>query len=52
VPGRDEYVARPEDVILYKLLYFGEGGSDWPLRDVAGMLVVSEADKRHRAEDP
>jgi hypothetical protein len=44
VPGREAYFARPEDVILYKLLYFREGGSDRHLRDVAGMLSVSGPD--------
>jgi hypothetical protein len=41
VPGREAYFARPEDVILYKLLYFKEGGSERHLRDIAGMLAVS-----------
>jgi hypothetical protein len=41
VPGRDAYFARPEDIILYKLLYFREGGSDRHLRDIAGILAVS-----------
>ena len=41
LPGRDAYFARPEDVILYKLLYFSQGGSDRHLRDVAGMLAAS-----------
>ena len=41
VPGREAYFARPEDVILYKLLYFTEGGSDRHLRDIAGMVAVS-----------
>jgi hypothetical protein len=44
VPGREAYFARPEDVILYKLLYFQEGGSERHLRDVAGMLAVSGPD--------
>ncbi len=44
VAGRDAYFARPEDVILYKLLYFRAGGSDRHLRDVAGMFDVSRAD--------
>lgn len=44
VPGREAYFARPEDVILYKLLYFEEGRSDLHLRDIAGMLAVSGAD--------
>jgi hypothetical protein len=41
VHGRHAYFARPEDVILYKFLYFRDGGSDRHLRDIAGMLAVS-----------
>jgi hypothetical protein len=44
VPGRDATFAAPEDVILYKLLYFRDGGSDRHLRDIAGILAVSGAD--------
>jgi hypothetical protein len=44
VAGREAYFARPEDVILYKLLYFRDGGSDRHLRDIAGMLAVSGAE--------
>ncbi len=44
VPGRDAYFARPEDVILYKLLYFRQGRSDRHLRDISGMLAVSGPD--------
>lgn len=49
LPGRDAYFARPEDVILNKLLYYQQGGSDRHLRDVAGMLRVSgpEIDTRY-----
>ena len=52
VPGRDAFFARPEDVILYKLLYFREGGSDRHLRDIAGMLAVSgsELDMEYLAD--
>ena len=42
--GRDAYFARPEDVILNKLLYFQQGGSERHLRDIAGMLRVSGAE--------
>lgn len=35
------FTAHPEDVILGKLLYFREGGSDKHLRDIAGMLQIS-----------
>jgi len=41
LPGRLGYTAAPEDVILGKLLYYHEGGSDKHLRDVAAMLQVS-----------
>jgi hypothetical protein len=34
-------VAAPEDVILSKLVYFRDGASELHLRDVAGMLRVS-----------
>ena len=44
LPGRDAYFARPEDVILNKLLYFQRGGSERHLRDIAGMLRVSGAE--------
>jgi hypothetical protein len=44
VPGREAYFARPEDVVLYKLLYFRQGGSDRHLRDIAGILAVSGPD--------
>ena len=39
--GCEANVAAPEDVILGKLLYYKEGGSDKHLRDIAGMLQVS-----------
>jgi hypothetical protein len=40
-PNLKGFAAHPEDVILGKLLYFREGGSDRHLRDIAGMLQVS-----------
>lgn len=42
--GRQAYFARPEDVILYKMLYFREGGSERHVRDIIGILAVSESD--------
>jgi hypothetical protein len=39
--GRLGYAAHPEDVILGKLLYYKEGGSEKHLRDIAGILTVS-----------
>jgi hypothetical protein len=40
-PDRQAYVAKPEDVILAKLLYYQEGGSEKHLRDIAGVLKTS-----------
>jgi len=44
VPGRDAYFARPEDIILYKMLYFREGQSEVHLRDVLGIIRISGRD--------
>jgi hypothetical protein len=33
--------ASPEDIILMKMRYFQEGGSEKHLRDIAGILIVS-----------
>lgn len=41
LPGRPGYTAAPEDVIIAKLWYYREGGSEKHLRDVAAMLQVS-----------
>ena len=51
-PGVEAYFARPEDVILYKLLYYGQGQSGLHLRDVLGILRVSgpELDEAYVAE--
>lgn len=42
--GKNAYFARPEDVILYKMLYYREGGSERHLRDIIGMLKISGAE--------
>ena len=41
VPGHEAYFARPEDIILYKMLYFRDGQSDVHVRDILGILRVS-----------
>ena len=41
LPDRAGYVACPEDVILGKLLYYQEGGSEKHLRDIAGIMRIS-----------
>jgi hypothetical protein len=40
-PDTDVNIAAPEDVILGKLLYYREGGSEKHLRDIAGILRLS-----------
>lgn len=46
------YAVHPEDVILGKLLYYREGGSDKHLRDIAGVLQISsELIDRSRLEE-
>jgi hypothetical protein len=37
-PGIRVHFVAPEDVILGKLIYYNEGGSDKHLRDIAGIL--------------
>jgi hypothetical protein len=44
LPDKDVFAARPEDVIISKMLFYREGGSEKHLRDMAGMLKVSGAD--------
>jgi hypothetical protein len=39
--GREAVFSSPEDVIVKKLVFYTEGGSDKHLRDIAGMLEVS-----------
>ena len=41
LPGRPGYAAAPEDVIIGKLWYYQDGGSEKHLRDIAAMLQVS-----------
>ena len=40
MPGVSAYVATPEDVILGKLIYYREGGSEKHLRDIRGIFRV------------
>ena len=41
LPDRPGYAAAPEDVILGKLWYYQEGGSEKHFRDIGAMLQVS-----------
>jgi hypothetical protein len=47
--GITTFTARPEDVILSKLLYYKEGGSEKHLRDITSMFRVSgdQIDRRY-----
>ena len=42
MPGFDAWFASPEDVILKKLEYFREGGSEKHIGDIAGILKVQQ----------
>lgn len=48
-PGVEAYFARPEDIILYKLLYHRQVESGMHLRDVIGIIRISgpELDERY-----
>ena len=41
-PDQWGYTAAPEDVIIGKLIYYAEGQSEKHIRDIVGMLQVSE----------
>lgn len=43
--GAEAYMASPEDVILKKLEYFREGGSQKHLQDIRGILAQTEIDE-------
>jgi hypothetical protein len=42
ITGREASIATPEDIILSKMLWYKEGGSEKHLRDITGMLTISE----------
>ncbi len=46
-PGLEVSVASPEDVILKKLEYFREGGSEKHLRDIQGILANQVVDRAY-----
>jgi hypothetical protein len=48
-PATTVNFASPEDVIIKKLEFFKEGGSDKHLRDIAGVLAVTgdQIDRRY-----
>jgi hypothetical protein len=46
-PEGEVYLASPEDVIIKKLDFFREGGSEKHLRDIRGILAHTEIDKSY-----
>lgn len=46
-PGAEVYLASPEDVIIKKLDFFREGGSDKHLRDIRGILAHTKIDRTY-----
>lgn len=44
LPGCEAYVAAPEDIIISKMQYYKEGGSEKHLRDITGILKISGED--------
>ncbi|MEW6358010.1 MAG: hypothetical protein AB1696_16875 [Planctomycetota bacterium] len=44
LPDLDGYVASPDDIIIGKMLYYREGGSEKHLRDITGILKISGDD--------
>jgi hypothetical protein len=43
-PDIEAFVAAPEDVIIGKMVYYQDGGSEKHLRDIAGILSQDEGD--------
>jgi len=41
IAEKEMFAARPEDLIISKMLYYQEGGSEKHLRDITGILKVS-----------
>lgn len=44
MPGLHGYIASPADVIIGKLIYYKDGGSDKHLRDITGIMKISGDD--------
>ncbi len=44
LPDTEGYTARPEDIIISKMKYYHQGGSEKHLRDITGIIKVSGED--------
>ena len=51
LPDCEGFVAAPEDVIIGKLIYYNDGGSEKHLRDIATILTQSSDDVDRRYVD-
>ena len=45
--GSEVFLATPEDVIIKKLSYYREGGSEKHLKDIRGIMAESKVDKTY-----
>ncbi len=45
--GSEVYLATPEDIIIKKLSFYREGGSEKHLKDIRGIMTESEIDKEY-----
>jgi len=45
--GVHVYLASPEDIILKKLVYFREGGSEKHLKDIRGIMAETPLDEKY-----
>lgn len=45
LPGLGAFIGAPEDIIIKKLVYFREGGSEKHLRDIQGILARTSLDR-------
>ena len=44
LPDTEGYTASPEDIIISKMKYYRQGGSEKHLRDITGIVKVSGKD--------
>ena len=44
LPDTEGYTARPEDIIISKMKYYHQGGSEKHLRDITGIVKISVKD--------
>lgn len=50
IEGEMVFIARPEDIIIKKLDFYRQGGSEKHLRDIRGILAESQIDNQYLAQ--